>query len=237
MDVRYWRRAIGADLRHAARTPGFAADLLRAGLIADGALKAPVREILDVFPEAEELAVTMGEFTYRRNNLDPMERFALALIAQHQRPSRIVEIGTFDGSTTLLLARNAPGAEVLTLDLDQTVADAATVEAERENARSGVGRLFHGTPESERIVQLLGDSRSFDLSPWRASVDLILIDGGHAYETVAADTRNALELVAPGGTVVWDDYAIGWPGVVRAVEEAGVNHFRVANTDLAVASF
>ncbi len=55
---------------------------------------------------------------------------------------------------------------------------------ETENAKAGVGSLFAGQEAAARITQLLGDSLSFDFSPWFNSIDLVLIDGGHEYEVV-----------------------------------------------------
>jgi hypothetical protein len=63
---------------------------------------------------------------------------------------------------------------------------------------------------------------------------MVIIDGGHEYDSARADTASAPRLVSPGGLVNWDDYRIGWPGVVRAVDESGLPIFRLADTDLAV---
>ncbi len=69
-----------------------------------------------------------------------------------------------------------------------------------------------------RIHQLLGDSAAFDYSPYRNSCSLIFVDGSHAYDYALSDTRAALEMVEPGGIVVWHDYGI-WKGVTEALEE------------------
>jgi predicted O-methyltransferase YrrM len=194
-----------------------------------------VVHLLDAFPEVEELEVDIGRTRFRRSNLDPYERFAVGSLATLRQPLRIFEIGTYDGATTLLLARCAPKAEVFTLDLPQSAADAATVAMEVENAKAGVGSLFAGQEAATRITQLFGDSRSFDFSPWFDSIDLVLIDGGHEYEVVSADTATAKKLLNPRrGVAVWDDYMPGWPGVVRAVDESGLSVFSIAGTDLAV---
>jgi hypothetical protein len=36
--------------------------------------------------------------------------------------------------------------------------------------------------------------------------DLVFVDGSHRLEDVIADSRLALELLAPGGIIVWHDY-------------------------------
>lgn len=166
--------------------------------------------------------------------MDPLEQYVLGALAQVRQPRRIFEIGTYDGATTLLLARNAPDAEVFTLDLPPEGAGAATVTEEVKNAGQGVGRRFRGTDESERITQLLGDSRTFDFGPWYGTVDFVVVDGGHELDCVRADTATAFRLLKPGGVIVWDDYERGWPGVVQAVDECGRPTTHIAGTALAV---
>ena len=233
MDARYWTRAARSLVRNA-REPGFLLDVARSGLRADATPKARSCELLDLYPGIEHASVDLGRVTYKRSNLDPMEQFAVCAIAQLRQPSTIFELGTFDGATTLLLARNVPGARIFTLDLDSAVAATATVEDELENAHAGVGSRFADAPEATRIEQLLGDSRLFDFSPWFGSIDFVIVDAGHEYECAVADTTNAFRLVRPGGVVVWDDYMTAWPGVVRAVDESGRSIFHVAGTDLAI---
>jgi predicted O-methyltransferase YrrM len=233
VDVRYWARA-AASLAKNLRTPGFAASLLRAGLVLDARPRAPTVPFLAAYPAAEGLPVDLGSVTYRLNNLDPLEQFVLAALTRLRRPQTIFEFGTFDGATTLLLAYNSPEAAVYTLDLPPDQAARATVAAEAANVVGGVGSRFAGAPEAARIHQLYGDSRAFDFSPWAASVDLILVDGGHERDVVASDTRHAFELLRPGGLIVWDDYVAGWPGVVSAVDALEARVIQIANTDLAV---
>lgn len=230
MDRRYWTDAARAFVRHL-RTPGFAKGIAVSGLRADLEPEAPVVQFLDAYPELE---VELGAVTYRRSNLDPMEQYVLGALARLKQPKRVFEIGTYDGATTLLLARNCD-AEILTLDLPpERAAVIASVVEEERNVTEGVGGRFRGEPEAERITQLLGDSRMLDFSPWYGTVDLVLIDAGHDYESAKADTETALKLLSPNGVAVWDDYQIGWPGVVRAVEETGVAVVRIAGTDFAV---
>jgi predicted O-methyltransferase YrrM len=233
VDIAYWTRA-GRSLVRNSRNLSFLLDVARSGIRADERPKAPSLYLLDLYPDAEDLTVDLGAARYRRSNLDPMEQFAVCAIAQLRKPTMVFEFGTFDGATTLLLARNLPSARIVTLDLDRVQAQSATVEDEIANARDGVGSRFAGSAESARIEQLLGDSRQFDFSPWYGAIDLVIVDAGHDYACASADTTTALRLVRPGGVVVWDDYTTGWPDVVRAVDETGRKIFHLAGTDLAV---
>jgi len=50
-------------------------------------------------------------------------------------------------------------------------------------------------------------------------VDLIYIDGNHAYEYVRDDIANYNQRVSRGGILAGHDYSWSWQGVIRAVEE------------------
>lgn len=247
MTLDYWLGAvtriaanIAVDgLREGAERFAFTRDLLRAGYKYDQRPKASEKHFLDLYPDAEQLRVPLGELTYRRSNANPLEVFCLRCIAALRKPKRVFEFGTFDGATTLQLAQACPDAEILTLDLNPESVDdaqAATIRGEVDNVRTGgVGHRFASLPEAERICQLLGDSATFDYSPYHDTVDFVFIDACHDYRFVRSDTVNALKL-APSGVIIWHDYCPGWPGVVRAVDELLPDRpvWHIAGTTLAV---
>jgi hypothetical protein len=153
--------------------------------------------------------------------------------------SEIIEIGTFDGRTTLNLTLNSPPhLAVFTLDLPPDAAPKfALAPGERafvEKPRSG-RHFIEATGEwaapAARITQLFGDSATFDWSAHRGRAGLVFVDGSHAYDYVIADTDTALSLIAQKGVVIWHDYGV-WEGVTRALEEIeasrrlGLRHVR-----------
>jgi len=250
MNWRYWARAGRAFARNLPHR-GFVKDVAQMSLAADGhgavqpgSEQPPVVEFLDVYPEAADLTVPMGDVAYKLWNMDPMERFCLAAIAQLLQPRRIFEFGTFDGASALLLARSVPTAEVFTLDLppEEYIAPEAfgfrPSAGEFASPHDEVGHLFRGTPEAERITQLLGDSLAFDFTEFLGRMDLVIVDAGHGYEAASADSENALRLVGPTGVVIWDDYIPQWPGVIQAVNETAARHgfsvFRLRGTGFAI---
>jgi len=151
----------------------------------------------------------------------------------------IVEIGTFDGRTTLNLAVNAPAqTPVFTLDLPPDEAAAfALAPGERQYVdKPKPGARFRAarTPwdaAAQRITQLHGDSATFDWSPYVGQAGLVFVDGSHAYEYVKKDSETALRLIASGAIVLWHDYG-RWEGVTRALDEfeaerrLGLRHVR-----------
>jgi len=238
VQYRYWGRAALAFGRHARRKP-FLKQVAEMGLVADVTGKAPSRHVLDVYPDIVGVTVSMGDVTYKVWNMDPMERFCLAAIAKLVQPERIFEFGTFDGATTLLLARSVPSAQVFTLDLppEDYIAPEA-VGFPRSPGEYETPHEFRGTPEAERITQLLGDSQTFDYREFVGRVGLVVVDAGHGYEAASADSENALRLAGPSGVVVWDDYVPNWPMVMLAVNEAterhGLSTFLVRGTGFAI---
>jgi predicted O-methyltransferase YrrM len=233
MDIGYWWR-LGGTLARGLRRPRRLAALIQHPPPFAGA--APVFEMRDLFPGLTQVEVDMGVTRFDVSNQDPSEQFLLGAVCQLRRPRRIFEIGTFDGTATLQMARNAPNAEIFTLDLAPEEAGVASFAPEAGHAASGlVGSRLRDQPESARIRQLFGDSRRFDFSPWYGQIDLVVIDGGHSYDCVSSDTQNALRMLSPGGVIVWDDYAPAvWPDVVRTVDQTGLNIAHVYDTGFAV---
>jgi predicted O-methyltransferase YrrM len=60
--------------------------------------------------------------------------------------------------------------------------------------------------------------------------DLIFIDAGHEYECVKKDTEEAMAHIKPGGVVIWHDYSLGTPGVIRCVDEINKDD-RICNVE------
>lgn len=154
----------------------------------------------------------------------------LAILAQAAAAAtadgEIIEIGTFDGRTALNFAVNAPPAvSIATLDLpaDQVPALALDAGERRYVDKPAPGarlRQCRGPwrAYADRVVQMYGDSATFDWSRHSGRAALVFVDGSHAYDYARQDSDTALRLVRPGGMVLWHDYGV-WPGVTQALEE------------------
>ena len=157
-----------------------------------------------------------------------LSELALLALAAAGAPagSEILEIGTFDGRTALNLAINAQsGVSIATLDLPADQPSALAIEqSERryvDKPAPGARLRSCGNPwrtYAERVVQLRGDSATFDWSPHLGRAGLVFVDGSHAYDYAKKDSETALRLARPGGIVLWHDYGV-WPGVTQALEE------------------
>jgi hypothetical protein len=149
--------------------------------------------------------------------------------------TELIEIGTFDGRTTVNLALNAPPhCSILTLDLLPHQNTRFLLEAGEERyvdkPLSGA-RFEQYSQPAQRITQLFGDSATFDWSGHYGKAGLVFVDGSHAYDYVRADSATAMQLVEANGVVLWHDYGV-WEGVTRALEELeqnenlGLRHIR-----------
>jgi len=193
--------------------------LARSWTFLDESRTIPERFINDIFPGIERVSTPLPLAMKETWELPFGERAILDGIVRMLRPGTVFEFGTASGTTTVLLANAAPrGAVVHTVDLPE--------DAVPEVGVGGVvGREFRGKPEYEDvIVQHRADLRSFDVSAYRRSVDFVLIDAGHDYESVTQDSQLAFEMLRPGGCIVWDDYQpLHW-GTVRALNDLSEHH-------------
>ena len=81
------------------------------------------------------------------------------------------------------------------------------------------GARFANTPAALKVTQLFGDSATFDFAPYFGTIDLVFVDGSHAYDYVLNDTEIALRLLRDGhGVILWHDYT-AWVGVTEALNE------------------
>lgn len=156
----------------------------------------------------------------------PTEAQVLASLVSFLKPKTIFEIGTYTGFSTLHLKRNAPcDAVIYTLDLprDKTgiILKNDLNEAHRDikNIDLNEGRYFHEDDDNGNIIELFGDSRGFDFSPYYGKIDFVFIDANHSYTYVKSDTQNALKMLTARGVILWHDYDFIHPGVFRFINE------------------
>jgi predicted O-methyltransferase YrrM len=199
--------------------------------------RLPRATLDDLFPGIGELTISM-QHEVRERALLHAEAYVLSLITAFVKPERIFEIGTATGQSTLLMARQAPGAAIETLDLG-SAQPALGVQADEPPWAEvdAIGAAYRGTEHEARITQHLGDSATFDYEPFAGSVDLVFVDGAHTYDYVRSDSQSALRILAPRGVIVWDDCNYQNPGVSKALHElheAGTEVYRVHGTRFAV---
>jgi hypothetical protein len=187
-----------------------------------------------------------------------IEAAMLVALIRMLAPSCIVEFGTFRGYSTALMVRNAGLAcRVISLDLGDlgTASDGATVYTaaelrsdDRKNddylrhvqSTEGTFYLSDLTPQERHRVSLLHcDSRTFDVTAHQldGAVDMVFIDGGHDFATIASDTARALQMASKSSVIVWHDFNSSIHGDVTAFVNGFAAHYQilhVQNTMLAI---
>lgn len=145
----------------------------------------------------------------------------LLWLHQQARSRRIiVEIGVWKGRSTAALASATPGyvyavdhwqgspgeEQTFHAELQTPEGQEAAFQAAKKNL-AGLPVCLLRMPSSAAPARLL--------SAW--PIDLLFLDGGHDYPSVAADLDIYLPLLAETGLACGHDYT--WPGVQRAVNE------------------
>jgi hypothetical protein len=154
----------------------------------------------------EKVEVPFGAIDEETGKVNQAELLYVDAVAKFLKAKTIFEFGTYMGRTTYHLAGASPDAKVTTLDLP---------EGGGTKTWPCLGVCYKGTDREPRITQLLHDAYKFDPVPYRQSMDFIYIDGDHSYAGVKNDTEKALQMLKPGGTMMWHDYGPGSDGLVQ----------------------
>lgn len=127
------------------------------------------------------------------------------------QPKRHLEFGTWEGFGARLCLQHSE-ALLWTLNLPEGEKDTEgrSLYSDASGVTDGgnrIGRLYREAGLASRVTQLLVDSREFDTAAFSSDFfDTVLIDGGHTADVVANDTEKALQVVRPGGLVMWHDF-------------------------------
>jgi predicted O-methyltransferase YrrM len=122
---------------------------------------------------------------------------------------RIVEIGSFRGRSTIVLASAAPpGVEVVAIDPhgggdrgpQEITPDAARGEEDFASFRANLQRA--GVEHRVRHVRLPSQSALLEL---QGPIDMLYVDGAHRYRPASADIANWGVRVVPGGALLIHD--------------------------------
>lgn len=112
--------------------------------------------------------------------------------------SRILEVGSYEGLSACYLLWRLRDATITCID---TFANSAELES-----------IFDANValvDASRVHKLVGDSRRLllDLVAGGRQFDLVYVDGSHLGLDVMVDASLSWQLLKPGGTLVFDDYA------------------------------
>jgi predicted O-methyltransferase YrrM len=221
-------------MRHPGRVVGYASESLFLYRAYSGERPLPMKNVFDLFPEAERVDIRLGYLQPTTIYGEPWmhqissytaDIVSLCTLASILKPKTVFEIGTLHGYTAYHFAMNSPDdCTVYSLDLPKEAPVApslrTTVVDDAHIGMKYVEYCFSGKEEEKKIKLLFGDSARYDYAPFADKVDLFFIDGAHSYEYVRSDTLNALQCVRPGGVIAWHDFGrVGVNGVSRWLGE------------------
>ena len=178
----------------------------------------PIVKIGELLPSNSVIVVS--EFTCVDGNSSSYELCVINSLVKKYQPWNILEIGTFDGRTTLNMALNTEDSgKVYTLDLLTTETDntrfALLDDEQLYVGKQQNGARIKGSGVGHKIIQLYGDSANYDFNEL-PPVSFIFIDGSHAFDYVISDSLKSLEKIEQNGIIIWHDYGV-WVGVTNAI--------------------
>jgi hypothetical protein len=207
----------------------------------------PTVNLNQIFPaELERGAIRLENFLGHWGNVSIEELCKICLIVKWVAPRRILELGTYNGMTTLQMALNSPPeCNTYTLDLPPEMAAKITLNPLdemiskhfKEHFDTTVGSYFLKRKDVN-ITQLWGDTSVF---PYETiidgPIDMVFVDAAHDYQNKKIDTDNAFRLLSAKGVILWHNYHdVICPDVTRCLGEYAKNRkiWHLRNTSLAV---
>jgi predicted O-methyltransferase YrrM len=167
-------------------------------------------QISTLFPPVEIGSITL------------VDQIVLLSLLKITQPEKVLEVGTYLGYSTTLLALNSD-ATIFSLDLptdacletqfdsDKILTDGDVNDDFLRHTQSIEGAVYlkNLTAEQRGRVNLIKkDSTQVNFQQAFGELDYVFVDGGHAYDIIKSDTENALQAVRKG-VVIWHDYASG----------------------------
>ena len=134
----------------------------------------------------------------------------------NEDPRILLEIGTATGRTTALMATNAPGATVYTVNIPPEEVAEGGRNVSYAPTREEIGRYYREKGLGN-VRQIFANTLRWepDFSP----IDVAFIDGCHDADFVYGDTKKVLEKSRPGTIVLWHDFSPGLAHVYAWIME------------------
>jgi predicted O-methyltransferase YrrM len=190
-------------------------DSLHYYLVKRGTLSGASRHLNEVRDEFEAQAAK-GQFKERwfDRNIVPWS-VSLAKVFDRTDPLRILEIGSWEGRSTLFLMTYFSRAELTAVDTW------AGSDEHHYNATSNLSDLesrFDDNlgPHAVRVTKRKGSSLYLlpQLVAEKQEYDLIYVDASHLADDALTDAINAWRVLKAGGVMIFDD--VMWPAYSRA---------------------
>jgi predicted O-methyltransferase YrrM len=157
-----------------------------------GRLKLPIVNLSILFRGFDDAEVVLRELPAGPWSSPIADVVLLAKISLCLKPQLVLEVGSYRGYTTKILAEHTPAeARIVAFDCDPRH-----------------GSAYRNLPLARKIERRVGEVSEDAFERDRhGQYHLIFLDADHTYEAVKHDTDILLPLLAPEGIFVWHDYA------------------------------
>jgi len=215
-------------------------------------LALPLAKLGDLFPLHKALPPIPAFKELDQWKMEDDDAPILTFLYQAHQPRRHLEFGTWQGWGTVLCLEscgatawtiNIPTGETRedgtwayghrVIDIGRTPQpivsesygedEQGPIVYHRTDAAGYIGRLYRERNLGHRVCQIYCDSRNWDHLIYPPDFfDSVLIDGGHQPDVVVNDTRKALQVLRPGGLILWHDFCPAPEIRARAASVQGV---------------
>lgn len=142
-----------------------------------------------IIPQFSDTQVTIRDLPRGQWATPLVDTLTVIKGAKGFESKKILEIGSYKGSTALLIAENTnEDTMIWTLDIDPQH-----------------GEAYRGSKYENRIHRLVGRA-SLEILGNCGTFDYIFVDADHDYASVYEHTVVAFQCLAPGGVILWHDY-------------------------------
>lgn len=185
--------------------------------------------------------ISLPVMRYEDGMINVNEAMALLAILVAENPTEVLEIGTYMGKTTKLMATNLDQAIIHTVDLpldyqiDNDTEGILTKDDFHLINNRIVGKEFRGQPCEQRIRQHFADTARWSFQD-AGNPTFFFIDGSHTYEYCKNDSEMCLALCNGRGVFLWHDCNEYHPYVLKFILEwirTGRKIVRISGTSLA----
>jgi predicted O-methyltransferase YrrM len=163
--------------------------------------------------------------------LTPDEAASLFQLAKNETPQRnpiVIELGSFKGKSSVMLAAGLMGKEFPSLycvDVFGPTDDPSYetwLKPAIETEQIAVETQFRRNIAVANLDRIITPVRGFSYEiakTWNMPIHMLFIDANHEYDAVVRDIECWTQFLVPGGIIAFHDVNDNWPGTKRAFSE------------------
>lgn len=125
------------------------------------------------------------------------------------KPNIVLDIGTCLGFSALCAA----------LALEEENVGGTVISIDRSHHTDYGRDSYFDRLRTERVIELIGDSKELLPLKLDCPLELVMIDGGHDYPYVSFDLAFTASRLTDNGIIIVDDHDEAYPGIIQAVSE------------------